>query len=250
MTDELFSLRVVAASASKDDRDLLRNAAAAAKVPIEIIEAENGASACGALLRAVDLVFLDDALGADEVARVAAAARAAPKPPFTVLLAPPPSGVPFETDALAVKPTDIEEAKCLVNGAIRTRRPTRVLVVNDSSTMRSIVRKTLAATRFPLDVTEAAQGFEAIALARTAAFDIVLVDYNMPDFNGLETIAEFRREKQRVTFVLITSAQDQALADRARAQGVAFLKQPFFPADIEAVLCGFYGLRALSPRRA
>jgi CheY-like chemotaxis protein len=250
MTDELFSLRVVAASASKDDRDLLRNAAAAAKVPIEIVEAENGASACGALLRAVDLVFLDDALGADEVARVAAAARAAPKPPFTVLLAPPPSGVPFETDALAVKPTDIEEAKCLVNGAIRTRRPTRVLVVDDSSTMRSIVRKTLAATRFPLDVTEAAQGLEAIALARTAAFDIVLVDYNMPDFNGLETIAEFRREKRCVTFVLITSAQDQALADRARAGGVAFLKKPFFPADIEAVLCGFYGLRALSPRRA
>jgi CheY-like chemotaxis protein len=250
MTDELFSLRVVAASASKDDRDLLRNAAAAAKVPIEIIEAENGALACGALLRAVDLVFLDDALGADEVARVAAAARAAPKPPFTVLLAPPPSGVPFETDALAVKPTDIEEAKCLVNGAIRTRRPTRVLVVDDSSTMRSIVRKTLAATRFPLDVTEAAQGLEAIALARAAAFDIVLVDYNMPDFNGLETIAEFRREKRCVTFVLITSAQDQALADRARAGGVAFLKKPFFPADIEAVLCGFYGLRALSPRRA
>jgi CheY-like chemotaxis protein len=250
MTDELFSLRVVAASASKDDRDLLRNAAAAAKVPIEIVEAENGASACGALLRAVDLVFLDDALGADEVARVAAAARAAPKPPFTVLLAPPPSGVPFETDALAVKPTDIEEAKCLVNGAIRTRRPTRVLVVDDSSTMRSIVRKTLAATRFPLDVTEAAQGLEAIALARAAAFDIVLVDYNMPDFNGLETIAEFRREKRCVTFVLITSAQDQALADRARAGGVAFLKKPFFPADIEAVLCGFYGLRALSPRRA
>ena len=250
MTDELFSLRVVAASASKDDRDLLRNAAAAAKVPIEIIEAENGASACGALLRAVDLVFLDDALGADEVARVAAAARAAPKPPFTVLLAPPPSGVPFETDALAVKPTDIEEAKCLVNGAIRTRRPTRVLVVDDSSTMRSIVRKTLAATRFPLDVTEAAQGLEAIALARAAAFDIVLVDYNMPDFNGLETIAEFRREKRCVTFVLITSAQDQVLADRARARGVAFLKKPFFPADIEAVLCGFYGLRALSPRRA
>ncbi len=91
---------------------------------------------------------------------MAAAARAAPKPPFTVLLAPPRSGVPFETDALAVKPTDIEEAKRLVNGAIRIRQPSRVLVVDDSSTMRSIVRKTLAATRFPLDVTEAAQGLE------------------------------------------------------------------------------------------
>jgi two-component system chemotaxis response regulator CheY len=127
--------------------------------------------------------------------------------------------VPFETEALAVKPTDVEEAKRLVKGVIRVRQPSRVLVVDESSIMRSIVRKTLAATRFPLNVTEAAQRLDAIELARTAVFDIVLVDYNMPGFNGLETIAKFRREKRRVTFVLITSTQDQALADRAHTGG-------------------------------
>jgi hypothetical protein len=37
---------------------------------------------------------------------------------------------------------------------------------------------------------------------------------------------------------------------RARSEGAAFLKKPFFPADIEAVLCGFYGLRGLNPKRA
>jgi hypothetical protein len=47
----------------------------------------------------------------------------------------------------------------------------------------------------------------------------------------------------------MTSAADEAVAVRARAQGAAFLKKPFFPADIEAVLCGFYGLRALNPKR-
>jgi hypothetical protein len=49
---------------------------------------------------------------------------------------------------------------------------------------------------------------------------------------------------------LITSTQDNAVGLRARAHGAAFLKKPFFPADIEAVLCGFYGLRALNPKRA
>jgi FixJ family two-component response regulator len=63
-------------------------------------------------------------------------------------------------------------------------------------------------------------------------------------------MAEFRREKRRVTFVLMTSTQDNALAERARSQGAAFLKKPFFPADIEALLCEFYGLRALNPTRA
>jgi CheY-like chemotaxis protein len=250
MTDELFSLRVLVVSGSKDDRDQLQHAAAASTVPIEIIEVEDAASACGSLARGVDLVFLDGALGGDAVARVAAAARAAPKKPFTVLLAALQTAAPFETDALAVKPANIEEAKGFVAGAIRVRQPIRVLVVDDSPTMRSIVRKTLAATRFLLDVTEVAQGIDAIELARTAEFDIVFVDYNMPGFNGLETITEFRREKRRVTFVLITSTQDQALAERARAQGAAFLKKPFFPPDIEAVLCGFYGLSAVGPKRS
>jgi hypothetical protein len=48
---------------------------------------------------------------------------------------------------------------------------------------------------------------------------------------------------------MMSSAQDEALARKAGALGAAFLKKPFFPADIEAVLCGFYGLRAFNPRR-
>jgi CheY-like chemotaxis protein len=248
MVEELLSLRVLVASGSTDDRDRLRRAAAAATVPIEIIEAEDAASACRSIAGGIDLAFLDVAFGSDEVARIAAAARAALKAPFTVLLAGV-SAPPFVTDGLALKPMDAEEAKHFIEGAIRLCVPSRVLVVDDSPTMRSIVRKTLAATRFPLQVTEVARGADAIELACSAVFDVVFVDYNLPGFDGLQTIAEFRREKRRVIFVLITSTQDQALAVRARAQGAAFLKKPFFPADIENVLCGFYGLRALAPKR-
>jgi CheY-like chemotaxis protein len=72
----------------------------------------------------------------------------------------------------------------------------------------------------------------------------------MPGFNGLETISEFKRERRRVHIVLMTSMEDESLPDRAREQGVAFLKKPFYPADIEAVLCRYYGLRALNRKRA
>jgi len=246
MIDELLSLRVIAASAA--DRDLFRHAATAAKVPVEVLEAETAGGACGLLARGVDLVLLDGKLGDEQVARLVAAARAAPKAPFTVLLAEPEAAAPFATDALAAKPADLEAAKRFVNAATRIRLPSRVLVVDDSSTMRAIVRKTLAATRFPMHVTEAAQGLDAIEIARSTAFDIVIIDYRMPGFSGLETIAEFRREKRPVTFVLITSARDEGLVERARARGAAFLKKPFFPADVENVLCGSYGLRALSPK--
>ena len=116
--------------------------------------------------------------------------------------------------------------------------------------MRSIVRKILAATRFPLEVVEVAQGIEAIELAREIEFYIVFLDYNVPGFSGLETMAEFRREKRNPFFVLITSTPDHAIAERARERGAAFLKKPFFPPDLEAVLCRFYGLSVLNPQRA
>jgi CheY-like chemotaxis protein len=250
MTDELFSLRVIVVSGSRGDHDLFRQAASASKVPIEIIEADGAGSACRCLADAVDLVFLDAALAGNEIAQVAAAARRIANPPFTVLLSAPGAAAPFETDALAAKPSHLEEAKRLMESSIRVRLTSRVLVLDDSATMRSIVRKILAAARFPLEVAEAEQGMEAVELARKIDFDIVFLDYNLPGLNGLETMAEFRREKRNPTFVLITSTQDIAVALRARAQGAAFLKKPFFPADIEAVLCRFYGLRALNPQRA
>jgi hypothetical protein len=65
----------------------------------------------------------------------------------------------------------------------------------------------------------------------------------------LEAIAELRRAKRYPGFVLMTSADDAALAEKAHTQGIAFLKKPFYPADLEWVLCRFCGLGALSPVR-
>jgi CheY-like chemotaxis protein len=248
MTDDLLFLRVIVVSASRDCQDLFRRAAAASSVPLETVEAESAAAAGRSLNGGADLVFLDSARGSD--GQIAAAARASAKPPFTVLLCPHTASPSFETDALATRPSELEEAKRLVNASIRVRVPSRVLVVDDSATMRSIVRKVLAATRFPLEVIEVQKGIDAVELARGAEFDIVFLDYNMPGWSGLETIAEFKRAGRHPAFVLITSTQDEAVGGRARAHGAAFLKKPFFPADIEAILCDFYGLRALNPTRA
>jgi CheY-like chemotaxis protein len=247
VTDDIYSLRILVVSGSRAEQDLLRRAASAPTVPIEIVEADGAAAAGPSIAAGVDLAFFDMELGGETVAQLAAAARAAAKPPFTVLLGSPARSTPFQTDALADKPVDLEEAKHLMNGVTRVGLPSRVLIVDDSATMRSIVRKILTATRFPFAVTEVGQGGQALELARQAEFDIVFVDYNMPGFSGLETISEFRRTHRRLNFVLITSTPDEAVAERARSLGAAFLKKPFFPADMEAVLCGFYGLRALNP---
>ncbi len=249
MIDDLLSLQVVMVSGLQRGRDLLRQAASAAKIPIEIVEANDADAACRSLADGADIVFLDAALPGEAMAQITMAARAAARPAFTVLLADA-RATPFETDALAPRPTRLDDAERLMTGAMRMRVASHVLIVDDSATMRAIVRKILVATRFPFEVTEVEEGIKAIELARKVDFDIVFLDCNMPGLSGLETMAEFHRAKQGPSFVLMTSAPDAAVADRAQAQGAAFLRKPFFPADIEALLCRFYGLYALNPKRA
>lgn len=253
MTHELVSLRVILLSESQQVGDLFRQAVTSSSLPIEILVAGNADAACRSLAERedIDLVFLDAPLTDDDAARVISTARAAADPAFTMLLTAPGSGSEaFTTDAVATKPSRLEEATEFIQRSARVRLPSCALVVDDFSTMRSIVRKILAATRFPFKVTDAAEGFAALKMASESDFDIVFLDYNMPGISGLETFAEFKREKRPVSVVVMTSMQDDKLAERVRAQGAAYLKKPFYPADLEAVLCRYYGLRALNPKSA
>jgi CheY-like chemotaxis protein len=250
MISDLLSLRALVMSPEQGVCDLFRANSASLAVPLEIVEARNAAAACQCLAGGIDLAYLDSASPQEQINRVVATARAAAKPPFTMQLAVGSAAQLFAADGLAGKPSRPDQAKWLLDRSIRVRLPSRVLVVDDSSTMRTIVRKTLVATRFPLDIIEADEGFAALKLVGEDDIHIVFLDYNMPGFNGLETLAEFKREQRNVMVVMMTSAATDELADRARALGAAFLKKPFYPSDIEALLSGFYGLRALNPNRA
>jgi CheY-like chemotaxis protein len=251
MTDELLTLRAILLSGSQGDHDVFREAASRIKVPIDMVATDSVAAVSDGLIRGADLMFIDSGCSAADTARAVAAARGAAKPPFVILLVGQGGArVPQAADGVAAKPFGVEEAFRLIERTMRLRIPSRALVVDDSATMRSIVRKTLAATRFPFEVTEAAEGLTALKLVGERPFDVVFLDYNMPEFSGLETLAEFKRQQRRMTVVVITSADDDTLVDRVRAHGAAFLKKPFFPADIEAVLAAHYGLTALNPKRA
>lgn len=251
MTNDLLFVRALLVSQEPRLRARFRHAVSSSPVPLEIVEAADATAACNSLPAGIDLVYLDGDLPEAEIGQVISALPAAAKPPFSILLgSPTTAGRVFETDGLASKPSRPEAVQALVDRSVRVRIPSRALLVDDSATMRSIVRKALAATRFQFHVTEASEGFAALKLVRDGDFHIVFLDYNMPDFSGLETLAEFKREKRPVSVVLISSTQDATVAERARAEGAAFLKKPFFPIDVENALCGFYGLRALNPKGA
>lgn len=248
MTGDLIFLKILLVFRSAADCDLLRQGAGLVSVPIEVLKAESVAAAQSHLSKGgIDLVLVDATLSKAEKDGVCEAAHAAEERPFVIVIGEDGDG--SDVDGSISKPATAHEARATVDRCVRTRIPARVLVVDDSATMRGIVRKILSASKFPLEVAEVDEGVKALQELRNGAFDIVFLDYNMPGLNGLEILSELRREHPRVIAVLMTSADDENFANRAHQAGAAaFLKKPFFPADIDAVLYRFYKLDAPPPK--
>jgi len=111
----------------------------------------------------------------------------------------------------------------------------RILVVEDSFSMRAFVRSTLetdAPELGEVEVVEAASGFDALRLLPRGPYDLVITDINMPDINGLELVRFMRSsEVHRSTPVLLISTQS---SDRDRKRGMSlgasgYLTKPFTP---------------------
>ncbi len=103
----------------------------------------------------------------------------------------------------------------------------RVLVADDSSTMRKIILRSLSAVGVPTAV-EAADGEEAINLFEPGKFDLVLTDWNMPRKNGLEVIQAVRKVDKDVTIIMVTTEAEKSRVLEAIQAGVSdYLVKPF-----------------------
>lgn len=242
VSGELVSLHMLVIAVARSDHELWHQSAAMASVPLDIIVVQDAASAQNVLAKGgMDICIVDANLSDADKAMAVAAARASKSLVFVA--GPHGSKRVAGADGVLKKPANADDARKLVEICIRVKLPTRVLIVDDSSTMRSIVRKILAASRFTLDVHEAAEGFAALKQLRGATYGLVFLDYNMPGFNGFETMSEIKRECPNTSVVMMTSATSDAVAERAYSAGVlAFLRKPFYPADIDAILERHFGL--------
>jgi two-component system chemotaxis response regulator CheY len=117
------------------------------------------------------------------------------------------------------------------------------LIVDDSSAVRAFVRASLEDADFAR-VLEAATGFEALRLLASNAFDVVIVDINMPDINGLELLAFMKKSprQQGARKILISTQVDGRDAKRGTELGAdAFLRKPFESDELRALIQGLLG---------
>jgi CheY-like chemotaxis protein len=242
MSHDLVSLTMMVIGMTGLERELWREAATMSSIPIDfsIFDPAPGIVALGN--GGTDICILDGALPEPVTAAALTATKAVKPAPRVFICAdgdyPRPSGV----TATFEKPADTEAAGRIVERCLRATVPTRVLVVDDSSTMRSIVRKILSASRFRLDLHEAGEGRAALERLRRENFGIVFLDHNMPGLDGVTTLCEIKRETPDVAVVMMTTAVEEPVVERAMAAGaLGFLKKPFYPADIDRVLDRYYG---------
>jgi len=105
----------------------------------------------------------------------------------------------------------------------------RVLVADDSGTMRKIIIRSLNAVGIPSAV-EAADGNEAVETFIPGHFDLVLTDWNMPGKTGVEVTQAIRAQDPKIPIIMITTeAEKQRVMTAIQAGVTDYLVKPFTP---------------------
>ena len=94
-----------------------------------------------------------------------------------------------------------------------------MLIVDDQAVMRALLRDFMQSSIHGLEVSEAGDGARALKLAQERRPQVVLMDINLPDANGIELTARLRELLPDTRVILVTSQAGSAYVERARAAG-------------------------------
>jgi two-component system chemotaxis response regulator CheY len=107
-----------------------------------------------------------------------------------------------------------------------------MLVVDDSATMRAMVKKTLAMSGLAVgEIHEASNGREGLEVLDREWVDIVFIDINMPVMGGIEMIDALRKidEHRDLPIVVVSTESSQTRIEEVRQKGIEFIHKPFTP---------------------
>ena len=123
----------------------------------------------------------------------------------------------------------------------------KLLIVDDSKLARMSVAKAMKVLYPDWTRVEAANADEALVLSSDGAFDIALLDFNMPGRDGLELAGELRQAHPKMPIAIISANHQDEIVARAKAIGATFLPKPL----TETALSGFLlnALTEIGPAR-
>ena len=124
--------------------------------------------------------------------------------------------------------------------AIHKRGEVRVLIVDDLTSMRKVLRNLLASIGFN-QITEARDASDAVLKLQAESFDLIISDWNMPTMTGQDLLEYVRADARfkEIPFVMLTSLADRDSVVAAQRSGVSdYLAKPFTVQELEQKLSG------------
>lgn len=112
----------------------------------------------------------------------------------------------------------------------------RVLVIDDGITMRMYYRDVLEGAGF--EVEEAVNGLEGVERAMTQAFDLLVVDVNMPKMDGYEVIRTVREDANLCLIPVLTISTEDKEIDAVKAYEAGanfYMTKPVRPEDLAEI---------------
>jgi len=120
-----------------------------------------------------------------------------------------------------------------------------VLIVDDSSSMRAVIKKIIKVSGFNVGCfLEAGDGEEALKVLEDEWVDLVLSDINMPNMNGMELVGRMSENEmlRSIPVVMVTTeASDEKVTKSKKLGAVGYIKKPFLPEDIKIALSNIMG---------
>jgi two-component system chemotaxis response regulator CheY len=116
-----------------------------------------------------------------------------------------------------------------------------ILIVDDSSTMRKIISRSLRQAGLSVDeIYEAGDGIEGLGvIASGKSIDLILSDINMPNMDGLEFVKAVRGNGNTTPIVMITTEGGEEIIAEAISSGASdSIKKPFTPDQLQEKLGG------------
>ena len=143
-----------------------------------------------------------------------------------------------------VKPFTAADIDPILKAHRQVMVPMAALIVDDSRTIRRVIRQVLENAVFKLSIEEACNGETALNRFKHGGYDLVFLDYAMPGLNGIETLDAILAQQPKAKVIMISAMADAKLEEQALEHGaIAFLPKPFFNADVTRAIHKVLGLK-------